>query len=73
MKRVAMIAALALSMSPAFAQQPPVPYVSTTDMLLRQALNCENVASAKITELQAQLVEVTKERDELRAAAKPKD
>jgi hypothetical protein len=55
--------------------QSQQPYQPTTAVLLRQALECENIASgqyaqsqAKIGELTKQVSDLTKERDDLKAA-----
>lgn len=50
------------------AAQPQRQYVSTAEMLLRQALDCEAVAASQIQQLQAQVAALTKERDDLKAA-----
>jgi hypothetical protein len=70
--------AVLAAMLPAFAfAQPPQSYQPTTAMLLRQALECENIATSqytqsqtKITDLTKQVADLTKERDDLKAAAK---
>ncbi len=61
--------------APALAQQP-AQYSSTAEMLLRQALTCESLATsqyqqltAQITVLTKQVTDLAKERDDLKAAA----
>ena len=70
MKRI--ILALSLLAHPALAQQPPSSSVQALDSLLHQAVEREAAVTIKATEaisqLQAQLEAMTKERDALKAA-----
>lgn len=63
--KFAAIVCLCLLAVPAFAQPAPT-YKATAQMLLDQALQCENLATVQIQDLQKKLEEVTKERDALR-------
>jgi hypothetical protein len=74
MRRLLVLASLLLA-TPAIAQQQ---YVPTDEMLLRQATSCETLANQQlqgqakqIADLNTKLTAVTKERDDLKAAAKP--
>jgi hypothetical protein len=76
------IAVLAI-MLPSFAfAQSPQSYQPTTAVLLRQALECESIATNQYTQSQAKIADLTKQIDEmtknvaeltkeLQAAAKP--
>jgi hypothetical protein len=73
MRYIILAAALLVSLT-AYAEPPPRQYQPTTLVLLDQAMNCEAIATgqqAKIIELTAQVAALTKERDDLKAAAKP--
>lgn len=53
---------------PAVAQQPSQ-YVSTAQVLLTQALSCEQIATNQYQQLSQQVAALTKERDELKVKA----
>lgn len=61
------LAALLIA-APAFAQQP-AQYQSTPEVLLQQALKCEQIATGQYQQLTKQVAELTRERDDLKAAA----
>lgn len=52
---------------PAFAQQP-AQYQSTSEVLLQQALKCEQIATGQYQQLSRQVADLTKERDALKVA-----
>lgn len=70
MKRILLASVLLATPIAAFAQQQQS-YVPTAQTLLNQALQCETLASGKISQLQGQLEAMTKERDALKI--KPAD